>query len=95
MSDGYLAEEEYHDYIRLFRFAADRVLRQQQMRGEIHRMTEPLIKLPSMIIKELQAEIAVHKTELESKSAELERKGAEIHCLQKLVDQLSADRHML
>ena len=37
-------------------------------------MTEPLIKLPSMIIKELQAEIAVRKTKLEGKETELKRK---------------------
>lgn len=109
LSDGYLTEVEYHDYIRLFRFAADRVLHQhQQMREEVHRMTEPLIKLPSMIIKELQAEISNQKMELESKEAEIKRlqkfvdlkkeleaKEAEINRLRKLVDQLSSERHRL
>ena len=93
--NGYLTEVEYHDYIRLFRFAADRVLsHHQQMREEVHRMTEPLIRLPSMIIKELQAEIAVQKAELEAKEEEIKSKEAEIQRLQKLVDQLSSDRHM-
>ena len=52
LSDGYLTELEYLDYVRLFRFAADRVLaRHPQMQEEVHQMTEPLIKLPSMIVK--------------------------------------------
>lgn len=43
-------------------------------------MTEPLIKLPSMIVKELQAEIAEQKLQLASKDAEIRR-------LQELVEQ--------
>lgn len=39
-------------------------------------MTEPLIKLPSMIVKELQAEIA--------------DKDAEIQRLQELIEELSS-----
>ena len=64
-------------------------------------MTEPLIKLPSVIIRELQAEIADQKAELDSKDAEIKDKDdelqsskAEIKRLQKLVAQLSSDKHM-
>ena len=58
LSDGYLTEREYRNYVRLFHFAADRVLaRHQYMREEVNQMTEPLIKLPSVIEDELRAEI--------------------------------------
>ena len=58
LSDDYLTEREYNDYVKLFRFAADRVLaKHTQMREEVHRMTEPLIKLPSVIMDELDAKL--------------------------------------
>ena len=97
LADGYLTELEYHDYVRLFYFAVDRVLRQHlQLREEVHRMTEPLIKLPSMIVKELEAQLENKESEIESqksqladKDAEIMGKDAEIQRLQKLVEQLS------
>ena len=36
-------------------------------------MTEPLIKLPSMIMKELEAKIAEQKNEIARKDAEIQR----------------------
>ena len=108
LSDGYLTEREYRDYVRLFRFATDKVLaKHPQMREEVNQMTRPLIKLPSMIEDELRAEIAGQKTqladkdaelkskdaELKSKYTELKSKEAEIRRLQKLVDQLSSGEH--
>lgn len=97
LSDGYLTELEYHDYVRLFYFAIDRVLhRHSQMREEVHQMTEPLIKLPSMIVKELETQIADQKMqladknlELKNKDAEIKDKDAEIQHLKNLVKQLS------
>ena len=78
---GYLTELEYQDYVRLFYFALDMMLiSHPQMREEVHQMTEPLIKLPSMIVKELQAEIAEQKLQLASKDAEIRR-------LQELIEQ--------
>ena len=99
LSDGYLTELEYQDYVRLFYFAIDRVLRQHpQLREEAHQMTEPMIKLPSVIIKELQAELADKDAELADKDAELADKDAEladkdaeIKRLKELLDQLSPD----
>ena len=86
LSDGYLTELEYLDYVRLFCFAVDRVLAKHlQMRKEVHQMTEPLIKLPSMIVKELRTEITAQKTLVDSKDAELKSKDAEIKRLQELV----------
>ena len=79
LSDGYLTEREYHDYVRLFRFAADRVLANYpQMRKEVDEMTEPLIKLPSMIVDELRAEIEGQKAEIEHHKIRLADKEAEI-----------------
>ena len=110
LSDGYLTEREYSDYVRLFYFAANRVLEKYpQMREEVKRMTEPLIKLPSMIEDELrtriadqEAEIAEQKMqlagkdeEIESKDAELESKDAEIQRLQKLIHQLTSGNNTL
>ena len=109
LSDGYLTEREFRDYMRMFHFAVDRVLAKHPlMREEADRMTEPLIKLPSMIEDELRAEIAGQKDliahqklELDGKEAELRRKDtelqskeAEIIRLQKLVAQLSSNKHM-
>ena len=71
--------------MRLFHFAIDRVLaKHSQLRKEVHQMTEPLIKLPSVIMKELEAEIAEQKNEIA-------RKDAEIRRLQELVSQLSSN----
>ena len=105
-ADGYLTEKEYRNYTKLFRFAADRVLaKHPQMKEEVRRMTEPLIKLPSMIVKELELRIADQKmllddkdlklknkdAELKDKDAELKDKDAEIQYLKSLVEQLSSD----
>lgn len=105
LTDGYLTEQEYQDYVKLFQFAADRVLsKHPQMLKEVHRMTEPVIKLPSMIVAELlteerakmqveqakmQAEIEEQKVRLEKQKMQLASKDAEIQHLQELVRKLS------
>ena len=98
LMNGYLTEREYRNYVRLFYFAVDRVLAKHlKLREEVSRMTEPLIKLPSVIEDELRAEIASKdaeiankNTELERKDTELERKDAEIRRLRELVALLSS-----
>lgn len=98
LADGYLTEQEYQDYVKLFQFAADRVLsKHPQMLKEVHRMTEPVIKLPSMIVAELltearakmQAEIEKQKVQLEKQKRQLASKDEEIQHLQELVRKLS------
>ena len=90
LSDGYLSEREYHDYVRLFRFAANRVLASHpQMREEVNQMTEPLIKLPSMIIDELEAKLANQYAQLADRDTEIADQRAEIQRLQELVNRLS------
>ncbi|MCH5342478.1 MAG: hypothetical protein J1E64_00455 [Acetatifactor sp.] len=84
LCDGYLTEREYHNYVKLFHFAANRVLaKHPQMQEEVNQMTEPLIKLPSMIMDELEAEIADRDAKIASKDAEIRR-------LQELISQLSS-----
>lgn len=81
LSDGYLTELEFRDYVRLFQMAADRVLaRHPRLREEVYQMTEPLIKLPSMIENELRTKLR----------AEIAEQKAEIRRLQELVNQLAA-----
>ena len=105
LTDGNLTDQEYQDYVKLFQFAADRVLsKHPQMLKEVHRMTEPVIKLPSMIVAELlteerskiqaeqakmQAEIEDQKVRLETQKMQLASKDAEIQRLQELVRKLS------
>lgn len=97
--NGYLTEREYRNYVRLFHFAVDRVLaKHSRLREEVSRMTEPLIKLPSVIEDELHAEIAEHKSKIAGQEAQiaeqksqLASKDAEIRRLQELVSQLSSD----
>ena len=86
LSDRYLTEREFNDYVKLFRMAAVRVLaKHPQMREEVDHMIGPIIKLPSMIEDELRAEIA-------EKEAELAGKDAEIQRLQELVNQLTTEK---
>ena len=52
-----LTEQEYQNYVTLFRFAVKRVLmRHPKLQKEVNQMTEPLIKLPSVIVEEMLAE---------------------------------------
>ena len=91
LTDGYLTEQEYQDYVKLFQFAADRVLsKHPQMLKEVHRMTEPVIKLPSMIVAELlteerakmqaemQAEQAKMQAEIEEQKVRLEKQKMQL-----------------
>ncbi|MCH5271275.1 MAG: hypothetical protein J1E83_11060 [Lachnospiraceae bacterium] len=104
--NGYLTEREYRNYVRLFHFAVDRVLaKHSRLREEVSRMTEPLIKLPSVIEDELHTKIAEHKSKIADQKAQiaeqeaqiaeqklqLASKDAEIRRLQELVSQLSSD----
>ena len=86
LHNGYLTDREYHDYVRLFQFTVDRVLcRHSQMREEVYRMTKPLLILPSMLLDELQAEIADRKAEIADQKAEIADRKAEIADQQALI----------
>lgn len=99
LEQGYLTVGEYHDYINLFRRAAEKMFkRHDQLRREVDRMTKPLIELPSVAQKRLQAEIdaltaekdalAIEKDALAAKKdAELVEKEKENARLRALLEQ--------
>ena len=58
VEQGYLTEQEYDDYVNLFRRAAEKIFEKHaDFRREVDRMTKPLIELPSVLQKRLYAEI--------------------------------------
>ncbi len=74
LCNGNLTEQEYNDYINLFRFAADKIFEKEkhsEFREEVDRMTKPLIELPSVREKRLRAEIETLRAENAEKDAEL------------------------
>ena len=90
LSDGYLTEREYQNYVNLLHFAADRVLaKHPKMREEVNRMTEPKIILPSMIWDEVDAKIAGQEARIADWEAEIDDKDAEIQRLQEIISRLS------
>ena len=55
---GNLTDRQYQDYVRLIYYAADRVFaKYRNLRKEVYKMTKPLIKLPSMEIKEMEEKL--------------------------------------
>ena len=58
MRDEYISEQENRNYLRLFFIAVDRVLTgHPQLQEKVYRMTEPLIKLPSVVEDEFGEKI--------------------------------------
>lgn len=58
VSVGGLTNLQYHDYVRLIRHAAGRVFaKHRKLWKEIDKMTKPLIKLPSVEIRELEEDL--------------------------------------
>jgi len=58
VEQGYLTEQEYDDYVNLFRRAAENIFEKHPDFGrEVDRMTKPMIELPSVLQKRLYAEI--------------------------------------
>ncbi len=80
LADGYLTEREFDDYINLFRTAANRILKDEkhaEFRKEVDRMTKPLIELPSVREKRLQAEIDALRAEKAATDSALAEQNAE------------------
>lgn len=80
LKDGYLTEQEFDDYINLFRTSAERIFkdeRHSEFRKEVDSMTKPMIELPSVREKRLRAELVKKDTELAEKDSELVEKLAE------------------
>ena len=57
VEQGYLTEQEYDDYVNLFRRAAEKIFEKHaDFYEEVDRMTKPLIELPSVLQKRLIAD---------------------------------------
>ena len=78
-ADGYLTEQQFQDYVHLFRDAAQRVFAQRQdLWKEVERMTKPLIELPSVREKRLRTMLAEKESELAEKESEIAKKESEL-----------------
>lgn len=77
---GVLTELELNDYINLFEMASRHIFRKYpEYHEEVLKLTEPMIKLPSVQIRELQQTIAQAEATIAQKDAyiaELEQKLA-------------------
>lgn len=78
VSAGALTELQYRDYVRLIHHAAERVFAgHNELRKEVDRMTERLIRLPSDEYREMKAEyeaaIVKQKEEIAKQEAEIRR----------------------
>ena len=102
VEQGYLTEQEYDDYVNLFRRAAENIFEKHPDFGrEVDRMTKPMIELPSVLQKRLYAEIDslnANKAaliedrdalalELADKNVELADKDAELARMRALLEQ--------
>ncbi|MDE6687007.1 MAG: hypothetical protein K2K17_06800 [Lachnospiraceae bacterium] len=97
VSAGGLTERQYHDYMKLIRHAAERVFaKHKELWEEADKMTKPLIKLPSVEIRELEeklarqeaeyeAEITKQEAEITKQAAELAEQKEEIQRLQEML----------
>ena len=102
VEQGYLTEQEYDDYVNLFRRAAENIFEKHPDFGrEVDRMTKPMIELPSVLQKRLYAEIDslnANKAaliedrdalalELADKNVELADKNAKLARMRALLEQ--------
>ena len=89
VEQGYLTQQEYDDYINLFRRAAEKILEKHaEFLMEVDRMTKPLIELPSVLQKRLYAEI-------DSLNADKEALATDIEALTADKETLAADNKAL
>ncbi len=86
VSVGSLTDRQYQDYVRLICHAADRVFaKHRKLWKEVDKMTKPLIKLPSVEIKELEEKLARQETEIAKQAAEIAKQKAENRRLQEML----------
>lgn len=79
VSAGGLTDRQYHDYVRLIRHAAERVFaKHRKLWEEVDKMTKPLIKLPSVEIRELEEKLAKQEAENAKQEEKLAKQKAEI-----------------
>ena len=95
VEQGYLTEQEYDDYVNLFRRAAENIFEKHPDFGrEVDRMTKPMIELPSVLQKRLyakndslNADNEALIADNETLTAELADKNAELARMKALLEQ--------
>ena len=88
MEQGYLTEQEYDDYVNLFRRAAEKIFEKHaDFYEEVDRMTKPLIELPSVLQKRLIADNERLLANNEMLTVELADKNAELARMRALLEQ--------
>ena len=93
---GYLTQQEYDDYINLFRRAAEKILEKHaEFLMEVDRMTKPLIELPSVLQKRLYAEIDSLNADKEALATDIEALTADKEALAADKETLAADNKAL
>lgn len=72
LTNGYLTRQECSDYLNLLSQASERIFyHHPSYHEEVKRMTKPLIYLPSMQLRDLEAALAEKDSEIASLRAEL------------------------
>lgn len=89
-----LTQQEYSDYLNLFRFAADKIFKNEkhsEFRKEVDQMTSLYDQLPSVREKRLRAEIeemrAKNEEALARKERELAEQKAELARMKELLEK--------
>ncbi len=96
VEQGYLTQQEYDDYINLFRRAAEKILEKHaEFLMEVDRMTKPLIELPSVLQKRLYAEIDSLNADKEALATDIEALTADKEALSADKEALAADKEAL
>lgn len=96
LEKGYLTQQEYDDYINLFRRAAEKIFEKHaDFRREVDRMTKPMIELPSVLQKRLYDEIDSLQENKKTLIADNEALAADKDALIADKDALIADKDAL
>ncbi len=96
LEKGYLTQQEYDDYINLFRRAAEKIFEKHaDFRREVDRMTKPMIELPSVLQKRLYDEIDSLNENKKTLIADNEALAADKDALIADKDALIADKDAL
>ncbi len=96
VEQGYLTEQEYDDYVNLFRRAAENIFEKHaDFEREVDRMTKPMIELPSVLQKRLYAEIDSLNANKEALIADNEILLADKEALTADNEALTADNETL
>lgn len=86
VQDGTLSQQDAEDLILLLTKASAHIFaKHPHYHEEVFHLTEPLIKLPSQQIAELEKDLAQSRAEIAQKNSELNQKELEINRLQTLL----------